>query len=261
MGATEDPFFYANVLLMSCCLDKRLNHKIYRLNRLFWCSVPPAALLSVDTVLHGRSLGSIHLSESLWVYFKSTWNSCKNRAHKSQQVRNCSSWRTESEYLLTFKGNPATCSITNDPWNLSSHWEASTGQCCMISPMRDAPTLSRANTWIWYFCSLSWTIFPFLIHSYFLPPILLCVLHTIFTPLRIAVCFQTTEFLSCPHHVCGYRDAHFSMGNLSGSIFLKKVDFPYPSGHGGPIAPTWGVRVFMDPSLFVLEFFFWLNLV
>lgn len=65
MGTTEDSFSYANVLLMLCCLDKRLNHKIYRLNRLFWCSVPPAALLSVDTVLHSRSLGLIHLSEGL----------------------------------------------------------------------------------------------------------------------------------------------------------------------------------------------------
>lgn len=149
-----------------------LTIKIYRLNRLFWCSVPPAALLSVDTVLHGRSLGLIHLSEGLWVYFKSIWNSCKNRAHKSQQVRNYSSCRTGNEHLLTFKGNPATCNTTNDPWNLSAHFWASTGQCCMISPMQDAPTLSRANTLIWYFCSLSWIIFPFQIHSYFLPPIL-----------------------------------------------------------------------------------------
>lgn len=171
MGATEDPFFYANVLLMSYCLNKRLNHKIYNLNRLFWCSVPPAALLSVDTVLHGRSLGLIHVSEGLWVYFKSIWNSCKNRAHKSQQVRNYSSWRTESEYLLTFKGNPATCNITNDPWNFSAHCQTSTGQYCMISPIWDAPTLS-STTLIWYFCSFSWPIFPFQIHSYFLPPTL-----------------------------------------------------------------------------------------
>lgn len=92
--------------------------------------------------------------------------------------------------------------------------------------------------------------FPFLfILIYFslsnpplLPPFLffLCDLHAIFTPLQNAVYFQTTEFISCSQYVCGYRAVHFSTGNLSKSTLLKKVDLPYPSGHHGPIAPSWG---------------------
>lgn len=184
-----------------------------------------------------RSLGSIHRSESLWVYFKSIWNSCKNRAHKSQQVRNYSSWRTESEYLLTFKGNPATCSITNDPWNLSSHWEASTGQCCMISPMWDAPTLSRANTLIWYFCSLSWTIFPFLIHSYFLPPILpMCPPYHFHSPYVLQSVFKPLSSFHA-HTMCvGIGLPTLVWVTYQDPSSWRKWTFPTP------VAPTWGLE-------------------
>lgn len=242
MVATEDPFFCANVLLMSCCLDKRLNHKIYHLYRLFWCSVPPVVLLSVDTVPHDRSLGFIHLSESLWVYFKSIWNRCKNRAHKSQQVRNYSSWRTESEYLLTFKGNHAACNITNDPWNLSACCYSAQGNVAWFHQGEMLPPFPRPTHGFGTFVLYLEFFFPFkstpTSSLLFFP----CPPYHFHPPQHMAVCCQTTEFISCPQFVCGYRAVHFSMGNLSGSLFLKKVDFPYPCGLDGPIAPTWGLE-------------------
>lgn len=125
----------------------------------------------------------------------------------------------------------------------------------MISPMQDAPTLSRANTLIWYFCSLSWVMFPFQIHSCFLPPI---------PPMYPPYHFHSPYVLQSVFKPLSSFHAHSLCVGI-GLSTLVQVTYQDPSSWRKlislPQCLWWanssylGVRVFMDPFLFVLEFF------
>lgn len=72
------------------------------------------------------------------------------------------------------------------------------------------------------------------------------------TPFSLSYIMQSVFNSLSPfhaHRMC----VDIGLSNLEMSTFLKKVDFPYPSGHQGPIAPSWGLG-----SSWII---FWLRLV